>query len=258
MSPLMPATPTKASVFDGASPKLTFVMGVVVGIAVISLAGFVLAGSYVLSGGSWAKLATPSAPAPSATTPSAQPPTAPSKVSIALKSTDHVRGATNAPVTLVAYTDLECPYCKRFHPVVLQALQEYGSKLRVVYRNFPLSFHANAQKEAEAAECVAKIGGNNAYWSFVDKIFERTTSNGTGFALTALGPLAKEVGVSQSRFQTCLDQGEMASRVQTDLTEGSGYGVNGTPTSFINGTPLEGAVPFEQLKAVIDQVLQAA
>lgn len=259
MSQLPPVMPAKASVFDGASPKLTFAMGVVVGIAVVSLAGFVLAGSYVLSGGNLGKLAAgPGTPAPSAAAPSAQQPTAPSKVSIVVRSTDHVRGSTNAPVTLVAYTDLECPYCKRFHPVVLQALQQYGNKLQVIYRNFPLSFHANAQKEAEAAECVAKLGGNDAYWAFVDKIFERTTSNGTGFALSALAPLAKEVGVSQGRFTTCLDQGEMESRVKADLTEGSGYGVNGTPTSFINGSPVEGAVPFEQLKAAIDQALQAS
>lgn len=260
LSPLMPHTSHQASLFEGASPKLTFVMGVLVGVAAVSLVGFVLAGSFVLSG-----VSTRGAPAPTAVatppSPSAaanpQPPPAPSKVSITLKSTDHVIGSSNAAVTMVVYTDLECPYCKRFHPVVQQALKQYANKLRVAYRNFPLSFHANAQKEAEAAECVAKLGGNDAYWSFVDKIFQRTTSNGTGFALTALAPLAQEVGVSPSRFRTCFDQGEMTTRVQADLAEGSGFGVNGTPTSFINGTPVEGAVPFEQIKAAIDQALQA-
>lgn len=260
LSPLAPHTSHKASVFEGASPKLTFVMGLVVGVAAVSLVGFVLAGTYVLSGNSLRGVTGPTAVAtpPPGATANPQQPAAPSKVSITIKPTDHVTGGANAPVTMVSYTDLECPYCKRFHPVVEQALKQYGNKLRVVYRNFPLSFHQNAQKEAEASECVAKLGGNDAYWSFVGKIFERTTSNGTGFALGDLAPLAKEVGVTQSRFQTCFDQGEMAAKVQSDLAEGSSYGVNGTPTSFINGTPVEGAVPFEQLKAAIDQALQAS
>lgn len=240
------------NMFSGASPKVTFVMGLLVGVAGVSLIGFVVAASYAFSGKNLAQL--PSNNQGAVATAPTQP-SAPTPVNIEVKSSDYVRGSSDAPVTVVTYTDLECPYCKSFHPSMQRVMSEYAGKVKWIYRNFPLSFHVNAQKEAEAAECVGKLGGAETYWKFVDAIFERTTSNGTGFALADLYPLAKEVGVSESRFRTCLDQGEMTSKVLADLQEGSNYGVQGTPTSFINGMPVEGAVPYEQLKAAIDQVL---
>ncbi|HAO81330.1 MAG TPA: hypothetical protein DDW92_02940 [Candidatus Veblenbacteria bacterium] len=249
-----PASSGLTGIFSGASPKLTFIMGLLVGVAGVSLIGFVLAASFAFSGkGTKVAVTNTGTPTPTAAAPSQ--PTAPTPVNIAVKSTDYVRGSSEAPLTIVTYTDLECPYCKSFHPSMQRIMNEYSGQVRWIYRHFPLSFHVNAQKEAEAAECVGKLGGSEAYWNFIDKIFERTTSNGTGFALTDLYPLAKEVGVAEGRFRTCLDQGEMTSKVQADLQEGTSYGVQGTPTSFINGTPVEGAVPYEQLKAVVDQVL---
>ncbi|MBI5466568.1 MAG: thioredoxin domain-containing protein [Candidatus Kerfeldbacteria bacterium] len=254
---------TKPSIFVGASPKLTFIMGIVVGVAAVSFVGFVLAVVFGLAGQGGGKLSwggggqadTASTPSPSAQQPD-QPAGPPAKVDIKVKDTDYVRGTKNAPVTLVEYSDLECPFCKRFHPATLQLLQEYAGKVQMVFRHFPLSFHANAQKEAEAAECVGKLGGASKFYAFVDKIFERTTSNGTGFALDKLGPLAREVGVAQSKFQSCLDSGEFAAKVQADIQEGSQYGVGGTPTTFVNGTTVEGAVSYEQLKAAVDQALK--
>lgn len=240
-------------IFNGASPKLTFVMGLLVGVAGVSLIGFVVAASYAFSGKSQPLNSGDTTQAPQYLEPTAQE--APSPVNIAVKSTDYIRGNPDAPVTVIEYSDLECPFCKSFHPSMIRIMNEYPDQVRWIYRHFPLSFHVNAQKEAEAVECVGKLGGTEAYWEYVDKIFERTTSNGTGFALVDLYPLAKEVGVNEGRFRTCLDQGEMTSKVQADLQEGSNYGVQGTPTSFVNGMPVEGAVPFEQLKAVIDQVL---
>ncbi len=245
----------------GASPKLTFVMGLVTGVAVVSLFGFVVV---VLAGGTLSLKRAPSTAGATAqatsTTPAAQvpnpTPTAPSKVNIALKADDYVRGPRDAAVVLVEYSDLECPFCKRFHPAMQQLMQEEAGKVAWVYRHFPLSFHQNAEKEAEAAECVGKLGGNDKFWAFVDKIYERTTSNGTGFALSALGPLAKEVGVSQSKFQSCLDSGEFTAKVQASEQEGTGYGVQGTPTTFVNGTPVEGAVPYTDLKAAVDAALK--
>ena len=244
---------SKPSIFIGASPRLTFIMGLLVGVAGVSLIGFVVAASFAFSGKSPLTGSGNVAPAPTATAPTA--PSAPSPVNIGIKETDYVRGNTDAPVTIVEYSDLECPYCKSFHPSMIRLMNEYSNQVRWIYRHFPLSFHVNAQKEAEAAECAGKLGGAEAYWNYIDKIFERTTSNGTGFALADLYPLAKEVGVSESRFRTCLDQGEMSSKVQADLQEGASYGVQGTPTSFVNGTPVEGAVHYEQLKSILDQVL---
>lgn len=253
-SPLPSSGAGLNGIFSGASPKLTFIMGLLVGVAGVSLIGFVVAASFAFSGKGKITGGTANVAAPTANAPAEQG--APSPVDIAVKSTDYVRGSNDAPITVITYSDLECPFCKSFHPSMLQIMNDYAGKVKWVFRHFPLSFHVNAQKEAEAAECVGKLGGAEAYWNYIDKIFEKTTSNGTGFALTDLYPLAKQVGVNEGRFRTCLDQGEMTTKVQADLQEGSNYGVQGTPTSFVNGTPVEGAVPFEQLKAVIDQVLQ--
>lgn len=173
---------------------------------------------------------------------------------------DHIRGNKDAKLSLVEYSDLECPFCKSFHSTMQEVLKTYGDKVRWVYRHFPLSFHANAQKEAEASECVAQLGGNGKFWKYADTIFARTTSNGTGFALDKLGPLAQEVGVSQAEFQKCLDSGKYTKLVQEQITDGTTGGVTGTPSTFIidakgNSQIIVGAQPIEALKTAIDQAL---
>ncbi len=175
---------------------------------------------------------------------------------------DYVRGDKNAKITLIEYSDLECPYCKTFHPVVNKILTDYDGKVNFVYRHFPLSFHANAQKEGEAALCVGKLGGGDKYFSFIDKIFDRTTSNGYGFSLDNLPALAKEVGVSESKFKDCLDGGDMASRVSDETNDGSQGGATGTPTTFVVNadsgktiTGIPGAYTYDQVKSIIDSAL---
>lgn len=174
---------------------------------------------------------------------------------------ERIRGNKNAKVTIVEYSDFECPFCQRFHPITQELLKIYGDKIRLVFRDYPLPFHANAQKEAEAGRCIAELGGSDAFWNYADKIFERSASGGTGFALTDLGPLAKEVGVNQQSFQQCLDTGKYAKAVKDEMTDGNTAGVNGTPTSFIfdgkgKTQMLVGAQPVDAFKTVIDQVLK--
>lgn len=176
-------------------------------------------------------------------------------------ATDHIKGDKNAKVFVIEYSDFECPFCKRFHPTMQQVVDHYQGKVAWVYRQFPLSFHANAEKEAEASECASEQGGNDAFWKYADKIIERTTSNGTGFALTSLVPLAKEIGLDETKFKTCLDSGKYTKHVQQDEQEGQAAGVNGTPGSIIwtkNGKPqlISGAVPLSSLTTVIDQALK--
>lgn len=176
-------------------------------------------------------------------------------------SSDHIRGNTDAKVTLVVYSDFECPFCQRFHPVTQELLKTYGDKIRLVYRHFPLSFHANAQKEAEASECIAELGENDKFWTFADTIFERTTANGTGFALDKLGPLAAELGVSEREFQTCLDSGKYEKLVKDQIADGTKGGVSGTPSTFIINPKgetqiLVGAQPIETFKTEIDKALE--
>lgn len=176
---------------------------------------------------------------------------------------DHIRGNQNAKVTLVEYADFECPFCKRFHPTMLQVMKDYGDKVKWVYRHYPLSFHANSQKESEASECAAKVGGNDAFWKYTDAIYDKTTSNGTGFALDQLVPLAKELGINSTKFQTCLDSGESAQKVKDEIATGTQEGVSGTPGTIIIDTKgntqlIPGALPYEQIKPQIDAALSAS
>lgn len=173
---------------------------------------------------------------------------------------DHILGSKNADVVLVEYSDFECPYCKRFHLNMQQVMKEYGNKVAWVYRQYPLGFHANAQKEAEATECANELGGNEAFWKYADKVFERTTSNGTGFALDKLVPLATEIGLDGSKFKQCLDSGKYTQHVKEDMEGGSKAGIQGTPGTAIIGKNgkkefIGGALPYEQIKPLIDKVL---
>ena len=174
---------------------------------------------------------------------------------------DHILGSKNADVVLVEYSDFECPFCKRFHPTMQQVVKEYGSKVAWVYRQYPLGFHANAQKEVEASECAAEQGGNEAFWKYSDKIMERTTSNGTGFALDKLAPLATEIGLDANKFKQCLDSGKYTQHIKDDMAGGQKAGIQGTPGTVIIGKNgkkefIGGALPFEQIKPLIDKVLE--
>lgn len=258
---------SKRSMFEGASPKLTFLFGAVTGVVAAVLIGafIIIPRAYNSRASGTSSTTTTTGTTSGATTqPSAAAPTgtAPVGNAKAVSQDDHVRGAKNPKVYLVEYSDFECPFCKSFHPSMQQVLQEYADQVAWVYRHFPLSFHANAPKEAEATECANELGGNDAFWKYTDKIFERTTSNGTGFALDQLVPLAKEIGLNEAKFKSCLDEGRYAQHVNQDISEGTSAGVNGTPTTFIltaDGktiTSIPGALPYPQVKQAIDQALK--
>lgn len=175
---------------------------------------------------------------------------------------DHIFGNPDAVVSLIEYSDFECPYCKRFHPTAREMVESYGGKVNWVYRHFPLAFHnPGAQKQAEASECASELGGNEAFWKYIDRIYERTTSNGTGFPIANLVPLAQEIGLDESAFQACLDSGKYAARVQEDFVDGSRSGISGTPGNILlNNQSGEvalkpGAVPLSALKVEVDRLL---
>jgi protein-disulfide isomerase len=173
---------------------------------------------------------------------------------------DHIRGNKEAEISLVEYSDLECPFCKQFHPTMQEIIKTYGDKVKWVYRHYPLDFHENAQKEAEASECINELAGNDKMWEYIDLIFERTTSNGTGFALDNLGPLAAEIGVDQVQFQSCLDSNKYEQHVKDEMAEGTSAGVSGTPATFIINSKgesklISGAQPIGAFKTIIDQAL---
>lgn len=160
----------------------------------------------------------------------------------------HIRGNKNAQVKLVEYSDFECPYCERAYPTLQQILKDYGDKVSLEYRHYPLPFHKNAQKAAEASECAAAQG---KFWEFHDKAFD----NQSALSLSALKQWAAELGLNKNKFNTCLDEGTFAAKVQAQFQEGDAKGVNGTPATFINGELLVGAQPYAQFKQAIDAAL---
>ena len=177
---------------------------------------------------------------------------------------DHIYGDPEAPVSLVEYSDFECPFCKRFHPAAKALVDRNPGKVNWVYRHFPLNFHnPGAQKQAEASECAAEQGGNESFWTYTDTIYERTTSNGKGFPIDRLVPLAEELGLDRAAFEECLDSGKMQARVAEDYEDGVAAGVTGTPGNIIvNNTTgavavQAGAVPLDRLQVAVNRVLEA-
>lgn len=173
---------------------------------------------------------------------------------------DHILGNPDAPITIIEYSDFECPFCKRFHPTVIKLIENNKDNVRWVYRHFPLGFHnPGAQKQAEASECVAELNGNDAFWDYSHKLYARTKSNGKGFPLSNLRPLAEEIGVDGDAFSACLDSGKMTARVKEDIANGAMVGVTGTPAAFIvnkNGDAefVAGALPLAKLQSIVDKL----
>lgn len=170
---------------------------------------------------------------------------------------DHIRGDVNAPITLVEYSDTECPFCKRFHPTMKQLLDEYPGKVRWVYRHFPLTqLHPKAPREAEATECAGEQG---KFWEYIDRLFAVTPSN-NGLDDAELPKIAQYVGLDVAQFTSCLESGKFAKKVQADTQDAINSGARGTPYSVIidakgGTTPVSGAVPYENLKLLIESKL---
>ena len=218
------------------------------------------------NGGSPTQAAAQTVPQ-AAVAPQAAPPedTTPKKVST---DDDPVLGDKNAKVTLIDFTDYECPFCKRyFDDTFSQIKKNYidTGKIKYVVRDLPLSFHANAHKEAQAAECAREQGGDSTYYKYHDEIFKKTTSNGTGLALTELSVLATNLGLDGTALQTCLDSDKYKAEVDKDLADASAVGASGTPTFFIGkstgdgvitGTKIVGAQPYSAFQAEIDKQLK--
>ena len=177
------------------------------------------------------------------------------------RSRDHIYGNEDALITLIEYSDFECPYCKRFHPTARQLVDQSGGKVNWVYRHFPLAFHNPlAQQEAEASECAGMLGGNEAFWRYTDLVYERTNSNGKGLSPDSLAPFAGEIGLDEEKFSNCLSSGRMTARVLEDYREGTQIGISGTPGNIIlnNETgeveAAAGALPISTLQQIIDRL----
>lgn len=234
--------------------KVIFSLGFLAGLAVISLIINIIFGYLLFNNSSFSLGKTTNAESNQAAANDSQPqaaavPTAGSKQNFEITKDDHVRGNFNAPITLVEYSDFECPYCEKIYPTFKKILSDYPDQVRLVYKSFPLSFHPNAQKAAEAAECADE---QNKFWEYHDVLFDNQAG---GFSLSNFKQWAEDLKLNTKKFNNCLDSGKYAEKVKTDETDGQTRGVNGTPATFVNGQLVSGAVPYESFKSIIDQLI---
>ena len=160
-----------------------------------------------------------------------------------------VRGNPKAPVTVVEFSDFQCPFCVRARPTVARVRETYGDKVRWAFRHFPLDFHAQAEKAGEAAACAGEQG---KFWEMHDLLWKSTAK----LQVPDLKAHAATLGLDTAKFDQCLDSGKSAGLVHADQEAGQGYGVSGTPAFFVNGRPLVGAQPYDAFAQVIDDELQ--
>jgi len=158
------------------------------------------------------------------------------------------KGPATAPVTIVEFSDFQCPYCRSVTETLRKLQARYADQVRIVYRDFPLPNHKEAPKAAEAAACAHEQG---RFWEMHDKLFD----NQSGLQVPDLKRRAAEIGLNTVRFDECLDSGKFSATWQQNRTEGQGYGVSATPTFFINGRMITGARPLEAFAEIIDEEL---
>ncbi|MEK7066724.1 MAG: thioredoxin domain-containing protein [Patescibacteria group bacterium] len=189
---------------------------------------------------------------------------APKEINLrAVTASDHIRGDLNAKVKVVEYSDMECPFCKVFHETMVKIMADYAGNKNVawVYRHFPIdSLHPKARNEAEATECAYEQGGDVVFWKYLDRIMEITPSNNR-LDPVELKNSATFVGINADKLQACLDSKKYAEKVQADEDDAVSAGARGTPYSVvleINGkkTPIDGALPYEEVKATIESALK--
>jgi len=164
---------------------------------------------------------------------------------------DPAKGSADAAVTIIEFSDFECPYSARFSTQTLPLIEENyikTGKVIFVFRDFPLSFHQNAQKAAQAAACANEQG---KFWEYHDKLFE----NQQFLDIASLKQYAQDLELDSEKFNNCLDSGKMTSEIRKDLRDAQNYGVTGTPSIFINGILVKGAQPYSALRKIIEQEL---
>lgn len=226
---------------------------IAVGLAVLifvagGVAGYFLATSAFKYGAEQAAAQVGNQQQPSV--PQAQPTAVPSRIDNVETDGDPQLGPDNAKVTVVEFSDFQCPFCQRFRNETFDALiEKYGDDIRIVYRDYPLSsLHPQAQKAAEAAECANEQG---KFWEMHDLLYE----NQDALSEDLYQDLAGQLKLDTQQFDDCLESDKYADEVAADQQAGTSYGVSGTPTFFINGWILVGAQPTSQFEALIDQEL---
>ena len=250
------------SFFDAFSSKTSFGIGAATAILVLGTIGFVVLGGCLLKGGCSldqsdntvvvddTQDAKDDADAAAAAAAAAKDEAG---IIPVVNELDHVRGDADASITIIEYSDFECPYCSSFHETMLQVMDAYDGDINWVYRHFPLSFHANAIPAAEASECAAE---QDLFWEYADElVINKSNLNETTYL-----SIASDLGMNISDFQSCLDSDRHLTTVNDQYQGGIAAGVTGTPGSFVidqegGATPIKGALPFETIQSLLDQLI---
>jgi protein-disulfide isomerase len=153
---------------------------------------------------------------------------------------DHVWGNSQAPVTMIVYSDFECPFCSKFAETMKQVEENFKDKVTITFRHYPLPGHPDAEKAAEASECAAE---QEKFWEMHDKLFADNV--GGRMSVEQFKKDAVDLGLNQEQFNQCLDSGKYKDKIAAQKAEGNKAGVTGTPTFFVNGNIYPGAYPFE-------------
>ncbi len=162
-----------------------------------------------------------------------------------------VRGPDDAPVTIVEFSDFQCPFCTRVHPTLLRLLEDYPQSVRLAFKHFPLDFHQDAPLAHRAS---IAAGNQGRFWEMHDRIF----ANGRDLSRETLMSHARALGLDMSRFVTDLDAEATGQRMRADIAEGNRLGITGTPTFYINGRVVAGAQPYENFRALVERELALA
>ena len=171
---------------------------------------------------------------------------------VSIGADDASEGPANAPVTIIEFSDFQCPFCQRVMPTLKQVRQKYGDRVRIVWKDFPLtSIHPQAFKAAEAGNCAREQG---KFWEYHDRLF----TNQQALQPEFLMKYAADAGLDAAKFKTCLDTAKYSDRVQEQMGVGTGLGVASTPSLFINGRLIAGAQPYETFVSIIDEELERA
>jgi len=172
---------------------------------------------------------------------------------------DHILGNPGAQVSIVEYSDFECPFCARLHQTLTRIVEDFDGEVNWVYRHFPLSsIHFRAYAAAEASECVAELGGNDAFWEFADGLFSNQSRLGTDL----FGELANNLGISSSDLEACLDGNKHRAGILADRQDAINTGGRGTPHVVVinrkgDAVPFSGALPYENIRQIIEQVIES-
>jgi protein-disulfide isomerase len=171
------------------------------------------------------------------------------KYDIKVGDNERFRGNKNAKITIVEFSDIQCPYCSRFHETMKQVMQNYPNDVKWVFKHFPLeSLHPYAKLAAEATECA---GDQDRFWELTDKYYENQSSLSPEYVVSA----AEELGLDMPKFKKCLADKKYAKKVEDDFAYGKAKGVRGTPGSFINGISIPGALPYSDIEQMIQEQL---